>query len=55
MGCGAKHIFIGVFFKNSGCSTVIAVTDVTASTFIYAGKTVVKTIDKLTPNIVNHD
>lgn len=39
----------------SGCSTVIAVVDVTASTVIYAGKTVVNTVDMITPNIVNHD
>lgn len=39
----------------SGCSTVVAVADVTATTVIYAGKTVVNTIDLITPDIVNHD
>ena len=38
----------------NGCSA-IAVVDVTASTAIYAGKTVVNTIDAITPDIVNHD
>jgi len=36
-----------------GCATAVAVVDVTASTAIYAGKTVVKTIDAVTPDIVN--
>jgi uncharacterized protein YceK len=38
-----------------GCSTVVAVVDVTASTIIYAGKTVVNTINLITPDIINHD
>ena len=37
----------------TGCSTAIAIVDVTASTVIYAGKTVVNTVDAITPNIVN--
>jgi uncharacterized protein YceK len=37
----------------SGCATAVAVVDVTASTVIYAGKTVVSTIDAITPDIVN--
>jgi len=37
-----------------GCATAVAVVDVTASTTaIYAGKTVVNTIDAVTPDIVN--
>jgi len=36
-----------------GCATAVAVVDVTASTAIYAGKTVVNTIDAVTPDIVN--
>jgi hypothetical protein len=40
-------------FGISGCSTAVAVVDVTASTAIYAGKTVVNTIDAVTPDIVN--
>ena len=35
-----------------GC-TVLAVADVAGSTVIYAGKTVVNTIDAVTPDIVN--
>jgi len=38
----------------TGCSTVVAVADITASTVIYAGKTVVNTIDAITPDIINH-
>jgi uncharacterized protein YceK len=37
----------------SGCTTAVAIVDVTASTVIYAGKTVVSTIDAITPDIVN--
>lgn len=36
----------------SGC-TVLAVADVAASTVVYAGKTVVNTVDAVTPDIVN--
>jgi uncharacterized protein YceK len=39
----------------TGCSTVVAVADVTTATVIYAGKTVVNTIDLITPDIVNYD
>jgi hypothetical protein len=35
-----------------GC-TVLAVADVAGSTVIYAGRTVVNTIDAVTPDIVN--
>lgn len=35
-----------------GC-TVLAVADVAASTVVYAGKTVVNTVDAVTPDIVN--
>lgn len=38
-----------------GCSTTVAVLDVAGSTAIYAGKTVVNTIDAITPDIVNKD
>ena len=43
-----------VLFLN-GCSTTVAIVDVTASTAIYAGKTVVNTIDLITPDIINRD
>jgi len=39
----------------TGCSTAIAIVDITASTVIYAGKTVVNTVDAITPDIVNGD
>lgn len=39
----------------SGCATTVAVVDVAASTTIYTGKTVVNTIDMITPDIVNKD
>ncbi|MCD8504969.1 MAG: hypothetical protein LRY53_08580 [Burkholderiaceae bacterium] len=39
----------------SGCSTAIAVADAVGSTIVYAGKTVVNTIDAITPDIVNGD
>jgi PBP1b-binding outer membrane lipoprotein LpoB len=44
-------ILIATFLQ--GCATAVAVVDVTASTAIYAGKTVVNTIDAVTPDIVN--
>jgi hypothetical protein len=42
-------------FGISGCATAVAVADVTANTVIYAGKTVVNTVDAITPDIVNGD
>jgi hypothetical protein len=36
-----------------GCATAFAVVDVAGATVIYAGKTVVNTIDAITPDIVN--
>lgn len=38
----------------AGCSTAVAIVDVTASTVIYAGKTVVNTVDAITPDIINN-
>jgi len=35
------------------CTTTVAVLDVAGSTVVYAGKTVVNTVDLLTPDIVN--
>jgi len=37
----------------TGCSTTAAIVDVTATTAIYAGKTVVNTVDLITPDIIN--
>jgi hypothetical protein len=39
----------------SGCSTAVAVADAVGSTIVYAGKTVVNTVDAITPDIVNDD
>ncbi len=39
----------------SGCSTAVAVADAVGSTLVYAGKTVVNTVDAITPDIVNGD
>jgi hypothetical protein len=37
----------------TNCSTTIAVVDVAGSTVVYAGKTIVNTVDMLTPDIIN--
>ena len=36
-----------------GCATAFAVVDVAGATVIYAGKTVINTVDAVTPDIVN--
>jgi uncharacterized protein YceK len=48
-------IFSVGFLLLSGCATTIAVADAVGSTAVYAGKTVVNTIDAITPDIVNKD
>ena len=50
-----KLFVIAILLCCTGCSTTVAVLDVTASTAIYAGKTVVNTVDAITPDIVNKD
>lgn len=37
----------------TSCTTTVAVLDVAGSTVVYAGKTLVNTVDMLTPDIVN--
>jgi len=44
-------IFISIFLN--ACSTTVAVVDVTGSAVVYAGKTLVNTVDMLTPDIIN--
>ena len=44
-------ILISIFLN--ACSTTLAVMDVTGSAIVYAGKTIVNTVDALTPDIVN--
>ena len=39
----------------SVCASTFAVADAVGSTAVYAGKTVVNTIDVITPDIVNKD
>ena len=36
-----------------GCATTVAVADAAGSTIVYTGKTIVNTIDAITPDIVN--
>lgn len=44
-------IAISIFLN--ACSTTVAVVDVTGSAVVYAGKTIVNTVDMLTPDIIN--
>jgi uncharacterized lipoprotein YajG len=46
-------IWLISFLILTGCATTMTVVDVAGSTAIYAGKTVINTIDAITPNIVN--
>ena len=38
-----------------GCATAFAVADVAGAPVVYAGKTVINTIDAITPDIVNKE
>ncbi|MFZ9315259.1 MAG: hypothetical protein ACO24G_08395 [Burkholderiaceae bacterium] len=38
-----------------GCATAVAIVDVTGAAVIYTGKTIVNTVDAITPDIVNKD
>lgn len=44
-------ILISLFLN--ACSTTVAIVDVTGSAIVYAGKTVVNTVDMLTPDLIN--
>jgi len=50
-----KKIFLLslILALSTGCTTTVAVLDVTGSAMVYAGRTIVNTIDAITPNIVN--
>ena len=48
-----KIILLMMLLVLTQCTTTVAVLDVAGSTVVYAGKTVVNTVDLLTPNIVN--
>ena len=39
----------------NGCSTTVAILDAAGTTVVYAGKTVVNTVDMVTPDIVNDE
>ena len=45
-------IIILSLFLNA-CASTVAVVDVTGSAVVYAGKTIVNTVDMLTPDIIN--
>lgn len=49
-----KNLFI-VFVLTAlqGCATAVAVLDTAGSAVIYTGKTIVNTVDAITPDIVN--
>jgi len=48
-----KLLIILSVLSLQGCATAFAVADVTVSTVVYAGKTVINTVDAVTPDIVN--
>jgi hypothetical protein len=48
-----KIILLMMLLVLTQCTTTVAVLDVAGSTVVYAGKTVVNTVDLLTPDIVN--
>ena len=49
-----KHSLIIVMFALlPSCATTMAVVDVAGSTVVYTGKTIVNTVDTITPDIVN--
>jgi hypothetical protein len=46
-------LLILILSLSTACSSTVAVLDVTGSAIVYTGKTIVNTVDALTPNIVN--
>ena len=46
-------LIIGSLLTLSACSTALAVADTVGSVVVYGAKTVVNTIDAITPDIVN--
>jgi len=46
---------LGMAVLLQGCATAVAIVDVTGAAVIYTGKTIVNTVDALTPDIVNKD
>ena len=48
-----KIMLLLILSLSTACTTTVAVLDVTGSTLVYTGRTIVNTVDALTPNIVN--
>ena len=46
-------IFTSICFLLVSCSTAIAVADAAGSAVVYGAKTVINTVDAITPDIVN--
>jgi threonine/homoserine/homoserine lactone efflux protein len=46
---------LGMAVLLQGCATAVAIVDVTGAAVIYTGKTIVNTVDAITPDIVNKD
>lgn len=42
-------------FTLSACSTALAVADIAGTTVVYGVKTAIKTIDAITPDVVNKE
>jgi len=47
-----ENCFLGILIGDNGC-TVLAVADAAGSAVIFADKTVINTVDAITPDIVN--
>lgn len=51
-----KKMLLGlILLLSTACSSTVAVLDVTGSAIVYTGKTIVNTVDALTPDIVNKE
>ena len=51
-----KILFVTVLILLlNGCSTTVAILDAAGTTVVYAGKTVVNTVDMITPDIINDE
>lgn len=46
-------VIVFVLTALQGCATAVAVLDTAGSAVIYTGKTIVNTVDAITPDIVN--
>jgi uncharacterized protein YceK len=54
LGSVMKKLFLMfVLATLQGCATAVAVLDTAGSAVIYTGKTIVNTVDAITPDIVN--